>query len=280
MVVKYPTFLMAGRDVNRRKIMEILDPEEKYKSKILLPMLGRPVIQWVLDELLKSQFVEKIYVVGLKEEDVELKGDVEFIPVETASDFIVKAKEGLEYLKNKGEDPVNIVFVNADVPGISVKSIDSFYSQLQKYEKYDVLLGVVEQEIVELAFPDSKRAPAKFRDYNLIQGEMLAMSPKIIEEKGEIIQEFSNRRKQRSFNVMVKFVARAPRSWYRILKVLLKVAKVRDAIIGVERAFKCKVDVILVEDPGFAMDMDLPEDYEILKKYVEQTKISSTIIAK
>ncbi len=271
---------MAGRDVNRRKIMEILDPEEKYKSKILLPMLGKPVIQWVLDELLKSQFVEKIYVVGLKEEDVELKGDVEFIPVETASDFIVKAKEGLEYLKNKGEDPVNIVFVNADVPGISVKSIDSFYSQLQKYEKYDVLLGVVEQEIVELAFPDSKRAPAKFRDYNLIQGEMLAMSPRIIEEKGEIIEEFSKRRKQRSFNVMVKFVARAPRSWYRILKVLLKVAKVRDAIIGIERAFKCKVDVILVEDPGFAMDMDLPEDYEILKKYVEQTKISSTIIAK
>jgi hypothetical protein len=175
---------------------------------------------------------------------------------------------------------VNIVFVNADVPGISVKSIDSFYSQLQKYEKYDVLLGVVEQEIVELAFPDSKRAPAKFRDYNLIQGEMLAMSPRIIEEKGEIIEEFSKRRKQRSFNVMVKFVARAPRSWYRILKFMLKVAKVRDAIIGFEIIFKCKADVILVEDPGFGMDMDLPEDYEILKKYVEQTKISSTIIAK
>ena len=279
MAVKYPVFLMAGSDVKRRKIMEVLDPEEKYKSKILLPMLGKPIIQWVLDELLKSQFVEKIYIVGLKEEDVELHGDVEFIPVETASNFIVKAKEGLEYLKNKGEDPEKIVFVTADTPGIDVKGINSFYSQLQEHEKYDVLLGAVEQEIFELALPDAKKV-AKFRDYNLIQGEMQAISPRIIEEQGDMVEELSDRRKQRPFTVMLRFVARTPRSWYRILKVLLKVAKVRDAIIGVERAFKCKVDVILVEDPGFAMDMDLPEDYEILKKYVEQTKISSTLIAK
>ncbi len=279
MVVKYPVFLMAGSDVKRRKIMEVLDPEEKYKSKILLPMLGKPIIQWVLDELLKSQFVEKIYVVGLKEEDVELKGDVEFIPVETASNFVVKAKEGLEYLKNKGEYPEKIVFVTADVPGIDVQGINSFYSQLQKYEKHDVLLGAVEQEIVELAFPDAKKA-AKFRDYNLVQGEMQAIRPRIIEEQGDMVEDLSNRRKQRPFTVMLRFVARAPRSWYRILKVLLKVAKVRDAIIAVEIAFKCKVDIILVEDPGFAMDMDLPEDYEILKKYVEQMKISSTLVAK
>ncbi len=279
MVVKYPVFLMGGSDVKRKKIMEVLDPEEKYKSKILLPMLGKPIIQWVLDELLKSQFVEKIYVVGLKEEDVELKGDVEFIPIETASNFIVKAKEGLEYLKNKGEVPEKIVFVNADAPGIDVKGIDSFYSQLQKYEKYDVLLSAVEQEIVELAFPDAKKA-AKFRDYNLVQGEMQAVSPRIIEEQGDMVEEFSNRRKQRPFTVMLRLVARAPRSWYRILKFMLKVAKVRDAIIGFEIIFKCKADVILVEDPGFGMDMDLPEDYEILKKYVEQTKISSKIIAK
>ncbi len=279
MVVKYPVFLMGGSDVKRKKIMEVLDPEEKYKSKILLPMLGKPVIQWVLDELLKSQFVEKIYVVGLKEEDVELKGDVEFIPIETASNFIVKAKEGLEYLKKKGEVPEKIVFVNADAPGIDVKGIDSFYSQLQKYEKYDVLLSAVEQEIVELAFPDAKKA-AKFRDYNLVQGEMQAVSPRIIEEQGDMVEEFSNRRKQRPFTVMLRLVVRAPRSWYRILKFMLKVAKVRDAIIGFEIIFKCKADVILVEDPGFGMDMDLPEDYEILKKYVEQTKISSKIIAK
>jgi NDP-sugar pyrophosphorylase family protein len=279
MAVKYPVFLMAGSDVKRKKIMEVLDPEEKYKSKILLPMLGKPIIQWVLDELLKSQFVEKIYVVGLKEEDVELKGDVEFIPIETASNFIVKAKEGLEYLKKKGEVPEKIVFVNADAPGIDVKGIDSFYSQLQKYEKYDVLLSAVEQEIVELAFPDAKKA-AKFRDYNLVQGEMQAVSPRIIEEQGDMVKEFSNRRKQRPFTVMLRLVARAPRSWYRILKFMLKVAKVRDAIIGFEIIFKCKADVILVEDPGFGMDMDLPEDYEILKKYVEQTKISSKIIAK
>ncbi len=279
MVVKYPVFLMAGSDVQRRKIMEVLDPEEKYKSKVLLPMLGKPIIQWVLDELLKSQFVEKIYVVGLKEEDVELKGDVEFIPIETASNFIVKAKEGLEYLKKKGEVPEKIVFVNADAPGIDVKGIDSFYSQLQKYEKYDVLLSAVEQEIVELAFPDAKKA-AKFRDYNLVQGEMQAVSPRIIEEQGDMVEEFSNRRKQRPFTVMLRLVVRSPRSWYRILKFMLKVAKVRDAIIGFEIIFKCKADVILVEDPGFGMDMDLPEDYEILKKYVEQTKISSKIIAK
>ena len=64
-MLKLPVFLFAGRDVQRRQLLVELDPEEKYKAKSLLPFLGKPLVQWVIDILEESEFVDKIYLLGI-----------------------------------------------------------------------------------------------------------------------------------------------------------------------------------------------------------------------
>ncbi|MCG3224355.1 MAG: hypothetical protein H7647_07810, partial [Candidatus Heimdallarchaeota archaeon] len=91
-------------------------------------------------------------------------------------------------------------------------------------------------------------------------------------EGKEAIISFSNLRKKRSFRQILKFIAKKPKSWSKLMKVFLKIAFLEDAVVGFERAFDCKADVVLLDDPGIGMDMDLPGDYEKLEKYVKKIK--------
>ena len=115
---KYPVFVMCGSDPNRRKLLEVIDPERKYKSKALLPFLGKRLIDWQLEELRKSPFVSDLYLIGLNEEDATFDFPVYYVPSETTADFGSKLSQGLEFPENRGEKPEMIVVNSCDTPGI------------------------------------------------------------------------------------------------------------------------------------------------------------------
>ncbi|MBY9002204.1 MAG: hypothetical protein KGD64_14890, partial [Candidatus Heimdallarchaeota archaeon] len=143
---------------------------------------------------------------------------------------------------------------------------------IQDRRGYDFVLGVVPANIIEEAIPNSERAVARIGKHNLVQADVLFLSPRAIDEGEEVIKSFSNLRKKRSFKQILRFVARKPKSWSKLLKVFLKTATLEDAVLGFERAFNCKADVVLLDDPGIGMDMDLPGDYEKLENYVRKIK--------
>ena len=59
-----------------------------------------------------------------------------------------------------------------------------------------------------------------------------------------------------------------------ILKYLLRKLRVADTEESLSKAFGLKLKAAIIPDPGFGMDMDLPGDYEKLKSYVRQVKVS------
>ena len=72
---------------------------------------------------------------------------------------------------------------------------------------------------------------------------------------------------------MLRYLARRPKTWMLILKYLMGVATLADGERGLTAAFGCRTRGIVIEEAGFGMDMDLPEDYERLLAYVKQTKL-------
>ncbi len=271
-MIKFPVFLFTGRDEVRRDLLVFHDPSEKYKAKSLLPFLGKPLVQWVIDILEKSEYVDKIYILGLDESDANLSGNLEFVPVRTRGNLYSKYKAGLKYLRSKDINPDNIVITFSDIPGMTLEGFNQFMEALQDKRGYDFVLGAVPADIIENAIPNSERAVARIGKHNLVQGDVLFLSPRAIDEGEEVIISFSNLRKKRSFRQILKFVAKKPKSWSKILKIIMKTATLEDAVLGFERAFNCKADVVLLDDPGIGMDMDLPGDYEKLEKYVKKIK--------
>jgi len=271
-MIKFPVFLFAGRDEVRRDLLVFHDPNEKYKAKSLLPFLGKPLVQWVIDILEESEYVDKIYILGLDESDADLRGNLEFVPVRTKSTFYSKYKAGLKYLRSKNINPDNIVITFSDIPGMTLEGFNQFMEALQNRRGYDFVLGVVPADIIEDAIPNSERAVARIGKHNLVQADVFLLSPRVINEGKDAIISFSNLRKKRSFRQILKFVAKKPKSWSTIMKIFLKTATLEDAVLGFERAFNCKADVVLLDDPGIGMDMDLPADYAKLETYVKKIK--------
>ncbi|MCE7740227.1 MAG: hypothetical protein KAU62_15565 [Candidatus Heimdallarchaeota archaeon] len=269
---KYPVFLMAGRDKERREIMKVFDPEMKYKSKCQLDLLGKPIIQWVIDELEKSKYVEQIYILGLSEEDLQLKGNLEYIPVETTAEVYDKYRVGFDYLKEKGRYHDMVIMCGSDIPAVKIESIDEFLQVVSEKDHYDFLWGVVPIEIAEAEFPEPDRTVGHFKDHSLFPGDIFALSYRAIETGEDTIRQFSDSRKKRSFWTVVWFIAKKPRTWLKIIKVFLKRATVKDGIRIFEIAFDCKADIVIIDDLGFGYDMDLIQDYERLERFVAKVK--------
>lgn len=272
--MKYPVLILAGSDKERREIMQIHDPEEKYKSKVLLPMCGKTVLEWVVEEFLKSPYIDEVFVLGLSDKEIKFEGPIHHIPIGLDTSIGQKYRAGLDHLVKTNKVQDNLIYCSADCPGIKVETINSFIEYVQSNQGYDFIATVVPHEIVEESFPDSGRGVARLRDYNLTQGEMVSVSPYLIEKCQKEIDEFTElgTRKQRSFMTAIKLVAKRPLSWYRLFKIIIGRGKLNDVIIAFSRAFKLKADALVMDDAGLALDMDLPQDYEKLTEYVAKTK--------
>ena len=277
---KYPVFVMCGRDFHRRRLMKTIDPQEQYKTKALLPFLGKRLIDWQLEELQKSPFVESLYLIGLSESDAKFDYPIHYVPGETVSDFGDKLSWGLDYLENQGKTPEIVIVSSCDAPGIRAKEIDEFFEAMQDDPGKDVYISLVPEEVGEAAFPKSGRVVARFRDCDVFPGELFALSPNAIRIQKKVIGDLGLQRRKinRSKNKinlgpMLSYLARRPGTWPLILKYLRGKASLADGERVLSRVFDCDIKGVIIPEAGFGMDMDLPEDYERLEDYVKRTKL-------
>jgi len=279
-LTKYPVFVLCGRDAKRRKLMEVHDPEGKYKAKALLPFLGKHLIDWQLEELCKSPHVDEIFLLGLSQEDIAFDFPIHYVPVETISNVAEKLTAGLKYLTDQGKDPQMIVVSSSDTPGIKQKEIDTFFEALEHIEDIDFLQSLVPEAVGEAEFPKTGRVVARFRDHQVFPGELYALSPRAIKVANKAIREIGEQRRKinRSAKIislgpMIRFIAKRPRTWFFILKYALKLATLEDCERSLSAAFDVKIRGIIIPEAGFGMDMDLPEDYARLEEFVKRTKL-------
>lgn len=277
---QYPVFVMCGRDPKRRRLMMALDPQEHYKVKALLPFLGKRLIDWQLEELRKSPYVEGLYLIGVSEEDIRFDYPVHYVPAETTSGFADKLIAGMAYLNALGMAPDQVVVSSSDAPAIKVGEINTFFEALNKNQPCDFFVSLVPEEIAEKEFPKSGRAVARFCDHHVFPGELYVLSPKAIAVQKDVIEELGQRRrkinrnkKKVSLGPMIRFVAKRPKTWVMIIKYLLGRATLADGEKALSKAFNLVIRTVVIPDVGFGMDMDLPEDYERLKAYVKKTKV-------
>ena len=90
---------------------------------------------------------------------------------------------------------------------------------------------------------------------------------------GHVIDSFMRLRKKRSLGPFLRYIARRPLAWSKLIKIARGKGTLDDAIIAFRRAFRLNAAAPIYDDPGLGLDMDLPGDYERLKDYVKKTKM-------
>ncbi len=274
---QYPVFVMCGRDEKKRQLLEKHDPEEKYKVKALLPFLGRRLIDWQLEVLNQSSYVEGLYLIGLSEEDAVFDYPVHYVPIDMMADFAEKLAAGVAYLAQQGKSPDLVVISSSDTPAIRLEDVNAFLGGLGLHRGYEFILSLVPEEVIEAVFPRSGRVVARFSDQHVFPGELYALSPRAIGVGQQVIREFSQRRRQVnrknkkiSLGPFIRFIARRPQAWPTLLKYALGVASLEDGERAFSAAFDCPTKTVIIPHASFGMDMDLPEDYQRLEDYMHQ----------
>ncbi len=278
----YPVLVLCGRDCKRRELLRVLDPEGKYPSKVLLPMLGKRVIDWQLEALQASSHVGEIYLLGLTQSDYPIKDPIHHIPIDTTSTILEKISTGSKIISKNFPDLKHIIISTGDTPAITTESIDLFFRELIQHSDADVLLTGVPEDITLEVFPDHGRVVGRFKDQDIYLGEMFALRYDKLPILEEEIDQLATRRRQfnrradtSKLGPILRYLARKSGLWVMIIKYLRGILTLGELERVLSKVYKLKIKTAIIPDPGFGMDLDLPEDYQKLSDYIKQTKLSS-----
>lgn len=142
--------ILAGQ---REGVIDPLCAGAGVERKALLPLNGKPMIEYVLGALTQSQIYPPFAVSGFDAGD-----DSRMIQMPSGAGPADSALLGLETLNS-----YPVLVTTCDHPLLTPEMIDSFIAQAQA-SGADLCVGLADKNVIAPAYPDVKRTYLKFAD--------------------------------------------------------------------------------------------------------------------
>ncbi len=224
------------------------------EHEALIPIHGRPMIQYVLEALRATRTVSRIVVVGPASVLIS-SGAVDGVDVVDGRGTMVQnLRIGVDRLQPTGP----VLVVTSDIPLIHPEAIDDFVERCRT-TKADIYYPIVRKETNERAFPGVKRTYVHLKDGVFTGGNLALLDPKVIPAcEGVIAQAVAMRKKPWQLSRMLGFIF--------IVKLLarrLALNEIEDRVksilgfygVGVESPY-----------PEVGIDVDKPEDLALVEQ--------------
>lgn len=158
-------------------------------AKGLVPISGRPMVEYVIDALRSCADIDRICIVLPVEYSFADLGDE--VGVAVASGSLPKVvKAGIDFLGT--EKPV--LLLSADIPLITPEAISDFLNRCSKLraELYYPIIGYGESE---RRFPDVKRTYCRIKEGRFTGGNIMLIEPEVLVGNIELIEHVYELRK-------------------------------------------------------------------------------------
>jgi len=216
--------------------------------KANLPILGRPMIDYVLDALRTAGLRRPFHVSGL-----DVSGDSQLTGAATGT-----GPAGSAYAAMTSGIDYPCLITTCDHPLLTAKILESFLSQAQQSEA-DLCVGLAEKTIIQPAYPDVKRTYLNFADKPVSGCNLFYLA----NEKSLAVIEFWKQAQHLRKNP-VKL------AWQIGPKVLLSFLIGRLTLGGafehVSKRLKLNIKPVLIPIAEAAIDVDKPSDKVLVEK--------------
>lgn len=230
--------------------------------KGFVKILGRPMIEWVVDALIEAQTVHHIAIVvpdaSLVSDELREKVDV---VVENDGTFSDNCIAGIAAVR----DGLHMLGVSADVPAITAEAVDSFVRQTLA-SGVDFSYPIIRKELMEKQFPGAVRTYVKIKDGHVTGGNFILGSAEISDQVKDIFQKLFETRKspiKMARVVGFKFVA----------KFASGMLDVHDVEEKLSEFFEAPCAAIFTDDASLGADVDKPIDLEITERILKERAI-------
>ena len=166
----------------------VIDPTIHVKG--LVPIAGRPMVEWVVDALRASETIGEIALVIPSIEGLGSWIDkVDHVVISDES-FIGNAIAGCDVFMNKGP----VLGATGDLPALTPEAIND-YVERSLATGAEVTYPLVRAEDMEAQFPGSQRTYVKVAGGPVTGGNMMVLGPDVVRRNREIVQALFETRK-------------------------------------------------------------------------------------
>lgn len=245
-------FVLAGGKDNR--------DFKDCNNKALLPIYGKPMLQYIVDALRKSDYIDGIAIIG----DPDLLRDR--INIDSSRDIFLQEDEmmidnvikGLKYF----HDQEKILIITSDIPFITPKAIDHFI-QASLDSKADFTYPIIRKEIQMETYPDMQRTYVKLKEGPFTGGNMSLIKPNIGDPLIDLGRHMIENRKKPWKMVQILGMG-------FLVQLLLGILTIEKLENRIGSLLSINPKAIITPYAEIGNDVDKEEDIELAKKYIGQ----------
>ena len=149
------------------------DPLYEYtqgKSKALLDIAGRPMVQWVLDAVSNSESIDNIVIIGLEQDSpLVCEKPITYIPNQGA--MLDNVRAGVFKVAEINPQADHVIMVSSDIPALTTEMVDWAVHTADAHEA-DFYYNLITRKVMEARYPGSNRSYVKLKDVEVCGGDM------------------------------------------------------------------------------------------------------------
>lgn len=150
-----------------------LYPETLGRPKALIDVAGKPMAQWVLDAVDRTDQVERLVMIGVGPESGLTSAKLaRFIPDQGG--LLTNVLTGMSALREIDSGETHGLLVSSDVPTITADMID-WRVQIAQEAEADLDYVIVERSVMEARFPASRRSYLRLKGLEVCGGDVNAV---------------------------------------------------------------------------------------------------------
>ena len=235
-----------------------LEIAENVDNKALIMIDGRPMIEYIVDALNNSENIDKILVVGPKNElNPYIGKKVEEI-LNPGNSILENMDIGLNYFNSDD----SLLLLTSDIPLITPEAIDEFLGICTKRKAF-IGYPIITKERIVKKYPETERTYIKMKEGVFCGGNIVFFKPDVFFQKKELIKElFDNRKSTWKYAKILglKF----------ILKFLFKTLTLEEVERRVTDIIGYNSIAVMVSYPEIMIDLDKPSDLKLIRKCLER----------
>lgn len=242
----------------------VVDPTSRFKG--LLPVAGRPMVEWVVDALLGAESVHEVAVVVPTAENLGSWVDKVDKLVVSDGSFSENVLAGVRSFRQ--ERP--LLLATGDIPALTSEAVDD-YVRLSLDSGAEVTYPLVRKEDMLAAFPGSERTFIKIAGGSVTGGNVAFLQPSVVERNAEIGQRLFDTRKsavQMARILSLGFVA-------RLITGRLRVVDVEERM---EKLLNAKCAAIFTSEASIGADVDKPVDVIVVERVLYERSRGTKIL--
>lgn len=153
-------------------------------SKAMLDVVGKPMIQWVLDALEGAETIDGIVIIGLPAES-EIVSTKVIARIPNQGGMVDNIRTGVNKVLEIRPAAKHVLVVSSDIPTITAEMVDWVVNTAMETD-LEAYYNVIPREVMEKRFPGSKRSYTRLRGMEVCGGDMNLIKTSLVTQNDEL----------------------------------------------------------------------------------------------